>query len=155
MMKRDNLIDGLVLFLFGLLTSVFSLKMPVGNFRAAGSGLFPLCLGLLLMGLSLLFILITLGGKTKPAETPVGTVEKSESSGRILPFLGLLVLITQFFNTLGYPLASFLLMVGLLWILGTRQWIVNLLLSLVTAIGSYFLFVHWLKIPLPKGFLGL
>jgi hypothetical protein len=60
-----------------------------------------------------------------------------------------------FFNPLGYPLISFLLMVALLRILGTRRWTVNILLSLVTAAASYFLFVGWLQIPLPKGWIGI
>lgn len=154
-MKRDDIFWGLVLFLFGALTSVLSLRMPVGNFRAAGSGLFPLCLGLLLMVLSVLFIGNTLWGRTNPVETESRAEERSGSPWRILFFLGILVLITFFFNTLGYPLASFLLMSGLLWILGTRPWAFTLIVSLVTATGSYFLFVHWLKIPLPKGFLGI
>jgi len=155
-MKRDDIFGGLFLFLFGALTSALSLRMPVGNFRAAGSGLFPLCLGLLLMFLSILFFISsTFGGRTKSIETEGGAEERPGSPWRILLFLGILVLITFFFNTLGYPLASFLLMAGLLWILGVRHWILNLILSLVTAVGSYFLFVFWLKIPLPKGFLGI
>jgi len=154
-MKKDDIFGGLVLFLFGLITTIFSLRMTVGSFRAAGSGLFPLCLGLLLMVLSVLFIGNTFGGRTRPVETEGCTEEKSGSPWRILFFLGVLVLITFFFNTLGYPLASFLLMAGLLWILGTRPWALNLILSLVTAVGSYFLFVYWLKIPLPKGFFGI
>ena len=154
-MKRDDIFGGLVLFLFGALTSSLSLRMPVGNFRAAGSGLFPLCLGLLLMVLSVLFMGNTFWGRTKSVEKEGCAEERPGSPWRILFFLGILVLITFFFNTLGYPLASFLLMLGLLWILGARHWALNLLLSLVTAAGSYFLFVHWLKIPLPKGFLGI
>jgi putative tricarboxylic transport membrane protein len=154
-MKRDDIFGGLVLFLFGAITSVLSLRMPIGNFRSAGSGLFPLCLGLLLMGLSLLFIGKSFWGRLNPVQSAVCVEEKAGSPRRILLFIGLLVLITFFFNILGYPLASFLLMSGLLWVLGVKRLGFNLGLSLVTATGSYFLFVHWLKIPLPKGFLGL
>ena len=154
-MKKNDIFSGVVLFLFGLITTIFSLGMPVGSFRAAGSGLFPLCLGLLLMGLSLLFIGKSFWGRPKPVEPVVGIEEKVGSPRRILLFIGLLVLITFFFNILGYPLASFLLMSGLLWVLGVKRLGFNWGLSLVTATGSYFLFVHWLKIPLPKGFLGL
>lgn len=154
-MKKKDIFSGVVLFLFGLITTIFSLGMPVGSFRAAGSGLFPLCLGLLLMGLSLLLIGKSFWGRPKPVEPVVCIEEKVGSPRRILLFIGLLVLITFFFNILGYPLASFLLMSGLLWVLGVKRLGFNWGLSLVTATGSYFLFVHWLKIPLPKGFLGL
>jgi hypothetical protein len=43
----------------------------------------------------------------------------------------------------------------LLRILGFKQWTLNLTVSLLTAAGSYARFVYGLKIPLPKGFLGI
>jgi hypothetical protein len=61
----------------------------------------------------------------------------------------------MFLNSLGYPLIAFLLMVSLLKILGMKRWSINILWSLTTAAASYFLFVQWLKIPLPKGWLGI
>jgi hypothetical protein len=70
-------------------------------------------------------------------------------------FLATIALATLLFNQLGYPLISFLLMLGLLRILGMKRWSVVLPLSLVTAVISYFLFVQWLQIPLPKGWIGL
>ena len=48
-MKRDEIIEGVVLFLCGAGTVALSLQMPIGTFRMAGSGLFPLCLGIALM----------------------------------------------------------------------------------------------------------
>jgi hypothetical protein len=66
-----------------------------------------------------------------------------------------MVLVTLLFNRLGYPLSSFLLMLALLRILGVTRWRFNLPLSFITAIVCYFLFVQWLKIPLPKGLVGI
>jgi hypothetical protein len=36
-----------------------------------------------------------------------------------------------------------------------RRWVYNLSLSFLTVTGAYVLFVLWLQIPLPKGWLGL
>jgi hypothetical protein len=47
------------------------------------------------------------------------------------------------------------MMVALLKILGMKQWSSNIFISLPTAVVCYFLFVQWLKIPLPKGWIGL
>ena len=55
-MKRSEALGGGVIFLFGAVTAVLSLQMPIGSFRAAGSGLFPLCLGILLMALSAAYV---------------------------------------------------------------------------------------------------
>jgi hypothetical protein len=56
-LDRDEIIVGIVIFLFGAMTALLSLRMPIGTFRMAGTGMFPLCLGILLMILSGIFIL--------------------------------------------------------------------------------------------------
>ena len=154
-MKRDEIIVGVVIFLFGGITVLLSLRMPIGTFRAAGTGMFPLILGILLMILSGAFILkIYFQGKEDQVKKGA-SIESSESPIQLILFLGTMVLATLFFNRLGYPLISFLTMVALLRILGTKRWVLNIFISFVTAVGSYFLFVQWLKIPLPKGWVGL
>jgi len=154
-MKRDEIIGGFIVFLFGGITAILSLKMPIGTFRMAGTGLFPLCLGILLMILSGLFILKLFYGKKTSPEKKKTVTETFRSARQVILFLGVMVLATLSFNTLGYPLTSFLLMAFLLRTLGMKRWIFNLILSLATAIGSYMIFVQWLKIPLPKGWMGL
>ena len=154
-MKRDEAIVGMVIFLFGAITTLLSLKMDIGTFRNAGTGMFPLFLGVLLMILSILFLLrIFFQNKKAPVKgEPI--VEIPGSTKQMIFFLGTMALATLFFNKLGYPLISFLLMLGLLRILGIKRWALNILISFVTAVGSYFLFVQWLKVPLPKGWIGL
>jgi len=154
-MQRDELIVGIVIFIFGGITAVLSLKMPIGTFRIAGTGMFPLFLGILLMILSGAFILkIFFQGKEGQAKKEA-SIESSESPIQLILFLGTMALATLFFNQLGYPLISFLLMVALLRVLGIKRWGLNILISVVTAVGSYLLFVKWLDIPMPKGWIGL
>ena len=154
-MKKDEAIVGIVIFLFGGLTALLSLRMPVGTFRMAGTGMFPLFLGILLMILSGIFILrIFFEGKEKQVKKEA-SVESSESPIQLILFLGAMALATLFLNQLGYPLISLLLMVALLRILGIKRWGLNILISVVTAVGSYFLFVKWLDIPMPKGWVGI
>jgi hypothetical protein len=147
---------GAVLFFFGGLTTLLSLRMPIGTFRAAGTGLFPLLLGIILMILSGLLLLNLLLRKEKDLEKKEAPVEAAPRSLKpVILFLGMMALATMFLNSLGYPLIAFLLMVSLLKILGMKRWSINILWSLTTAAASYFLFVQWLKIPLPKGWLGI
>ena len=149
------MIVGIVIFAFGAITALLSLKMPIGTFRMAGTGMFPLSLGILLMILSGAFVLKGFFQGKKEQAKKEAPSEPSESPVQMVLFLGSMVLAAAFFNLLGYPLTSFLLMVSLLKILGVKQWRVNIPLSLVTAVGSYFLFVKWLEIPLPKGWIGI
>ena len=154
-LKRDEIIAGMVIFIFGGVTAALSLRMPIGTFRMAGTGMFPLFLGILLMFLSCLLLLKLFyqGKKTTVRRDSVAEVRGSPV--QLALFFGTMALATAFFDQLGYPLASFLLLVVLLRTLGMKQWILNILLSLMTAVASYFLFVQWLKIPLPKGWIGL
>lgn len=153
--KKNEALVGVLVFLFGALTAFLSLKMSIGTFRAAGSGLFPLCLGILLMALSgSLVVRVMLqdarerGGMAAPAGIH-GSVRQ------VALFMGAIVLGTFLLTTLGYPLTFFLLLVALLRILGMKGWFRNVLVSFLAAGLSYFLFVQWLKIPLPKGWIGL
>jgi hypothetical protein len=46
-------------------------------------------------------------------------------------------------------------MASLLRVLGMKRWSLVLTVSAVAAAASYVLFVRWLQIPLPKGWIGL
>jgi hypothetical protein len=154
-LDRDEIVVGIVILLFGAVTAVLSLRMPIGTFRMAGTGMFPLFLGILLMILSGLFVFNLFLQKKKTTEKKGVDVQIPGSTKQMIFFLGTMALATLFFNRLGYPLVSFLLMVGLLRILGMKRWGLNILISVVTAVGSYFLFVRWLDIPMPKGWIGI
>ena len=154
-MKKDEILSVIVLFFFGAVTTILSLKMDIGTFRNAGTGMFPLFLGVLLMILSSLFLLKILFQNKKAPVKGEPIVEIPGSTKQMIFFLGTMALATLFFNKLGYPLISFLLMLGLLRILGIKRWALNILISFVTAVGSYFLFVQWLNIPMPKGWIGI
>jgi hypothetical protein len=93
-------------------------------------------------------------GKEEQVEKEA-SVQSSESPMQLILFLGTMALATLFFNRLGYPLTSFLLLLSLLRILGIKRWGLNILISVATAVGSYFLFVKWLDIPMPKGWIGI
>jgi hypothetical protein len=153
--KRDEAIVGVIVLFFGLITTVLSLKMPIGTFRMAGTGMFPLILGILLMILSATFVLkILIQGKERQVKKET-SIESSESPRTLILFLGTMALVTLFFNKLGYPLSALLLMLALLRVVGVKRWTLTLPLSLMTAVACYFLFVQWLQIPLPKGWIGI
>jgi hypothetical protein len=153
--KKNETLVGILMFLFGAVTVVLSLQMPLGTLRAAGSGLFPLCLGILLMALSGTLVGKVLVQGARERGDLGASAEVPTSVRQVLFFMGAIVLATLFLSTLGYPLTSFLLLVTLLRILGMQGWFGNVILSFLAAGVSYFLFVQWLKIPLPGGWIGL
>jgi putative tricarboxylic transport membrane protein len=154
-LNRDEIVVGMAIFLFGGITALLSLRMPIGTFRMAGTGMFPLILGILLMILSGIFILKIFFQGKKDQVKKEAPIESLASPLQMILFLGAMVLATLFFNQLGYPLISFLLMAALLRILGIKRWGLNIMISVMTSVGSYFVFVRWLSIPMPKGWIGL
>jgi putative tricarboxylic transport membrane protein len=106
---------------------------------------------MVLSGLFLLQLFL----KRQATHKKVPIAETPGSTKQMIFFFGVTALATLFLDRLGYPLTSFLLLLGLLKILGMKRWSLNILLSLGTSAVCYFLFVQWLKIPLPKGWVGL
>lgn len=154
-LKQSDVLGAVVFFLFGLVTAILSLQMPIGTLRAAGSGLFPLCLGILLMGLSVGYIGKVLWGAKEKEKEQICAPEGPGSPLVVVAFLGIIALATLLLNTLGYAIVSFLLMAALLRLLGLKRWLLNLSLSVLTAAGSQTVFVYLLKIPLPEGILRI
>ncbi len=153
MLKRDEVAGGITIFLFGLLTAILSSRMPVGNFRAPGTGLFPLALGLLLMLLSLLFLGRLLSARLGKSTTE-GPTSSPKPGGRLILFFGATVLSVPALKVLGFALTSGLLLFSLMAILGVTRWRFSVPFSFAAGVACQLFFVEWLKIPLPGGLLG-
>ena len=149
------MVASILVFLFGGITMLLSLQLPLGTLRMPGSGLFPLGLGLILMGLAACQILQPRLRAAASAKSGGGGGTADGSAHRVLVFLGIMALATALLDLLGFPLVAFLLMLALLQLLGARRWRDSALIALLTAGASYILFVRWLQIPLPKGWIGL
>ncbi len=106
------------------------------------------------MVLASIFLLNLRAQASPQAQGEAGTREAPESHRQMLLFLGVIILATLLLDPLGYPLSALVLLLALLRILGVTQWRMNLLISSVTTGVAYLVFVHWLKIPLPMGWLG-
>ncbi len=143
----------ILLLLFGVVTAALSVHIRVGTFRAPGSGFFPFYLGLLLALLAAIHLAQSRRrGRDLPAE--MSAAAQQGSWQRVLLFLGATVLATGLFTVIGYPLAAFILMALLLYLLGVRRWAQCLAIALCAAGASYALFVRWLQIPLPTAGFG-
>ena len=56
-------------------------------------------------------------------------------------------------NPLGLPLASFLYIAFSIWYLKRSKWLTAIVISLITAVISYYLFIRLLGLSFPAGFL--
>ena len=148
--------SAIALFVFGAITVALSLQLPIGTVRAPDSGLFPLALGLLLMGLAAghgaqAWLARPAPG---PAAAPPAKPDDAGATQRVVLFMGAVVAATALLVPLGYLLTSFLMMLALLWVLGLRRLHVAGLIAAASAVACQLIFVRWLRIPLPPGVLG-
>jgi hypothetical protein len=147
-----------VLLAFGALTALLSLQLPMGSLRAPDSGFFPLVLGSMLVALATVHVVqLRLAARASETETPARAAGAPPAgraaSRRVLSFLGAVLIATALLPVLGYAPVAFLLMLALLEILGMRPRWTAALVALVTAGVCQVLFVRWLGIPLPGGWL--
>ena len=154
-MKRDDLIEGVFLFLCGggtvaLFPADAHRYIPDGGFRAVPSVPGD-CADA--PGPSLSWGYPAAKGSERAFRGGRGCAPRGRRADAAV--LGASALAVLCLNILGYPLTSFLLMLLLLWILGLRRPVLLVTLPLLAAAGSYLLFVQFLKIPLPKGLIGL
>jgi hypothetical protein len=121
-----------------------------------GSGFFPLALGLVLMTLASIHGIQLHLAKPKPVSPEAAPAPQKPTDGstnRVLLFMAAVAAATALLEPLGYTLSAFLLMLALLQILGLRRWHHSALIALAAAGASYVVFVVWLKIPMPSGWL--
>jgi hypothetical protein len=155
------------LLLLGAVAVVLSLRLPVGTLRAPDSGFFPLVLGTLLVVLAVAHgaqlwrrhrharVVPPAPAGAAPAQGGAeGGRRAGGAAGRVLAFLGIVAGSTLLLKPVGYVTAGFLLMVGLLRLLGVRRWSVSGVLALACAAAAHLVFVRWLRIPLPVGPMG-
>jgi putative tricarboxylic transport membrane protein len=134
--------------LLGLLYLVETLRYPRGTPAQPGPGLFPLLVGALFLVSSIgVGLEAALARQDRPVNWPVGTQ---------LWRFGLVALATLayiiLFPHLGHPVTGTLLMVVVVRVMGLRPWGLAIAVSLVMALGSYYLFGILLGVPLPGGF---
>lgn len=142
-------------FFVGVATLINAYFLGLGHWHRPGPGFIFFLAALVLTALSILDLANNFFWKTR------GNSEEKEERIwanvrwiKILLVLAALVGYAYFLNFLGFPLATFLLMVFLFKAVEPTKWPVAIASSLITIFCCYFLFQVWLKVPLPSGFWG-
>lgn len=150
-----HLLQTLVAAAFLLLSAAYgvgSLQLPMGTLERPGPGFFPLIVALAMAALSSALLWGSLSVK-KSQNNGEEHLPQGQDLRRLLSLGGTLILFAVMLQPLGYGLASALLMVAALRLLGMKQWSLILLSAGLTALISYWLFAMILDVPLPAGVL--
>lgn len=153
-MKKADQWSGLVLSILAAVIIWAALRLPYGNIHNPGPGFFPLWLGVILGGMSIALFVQTARGK-ESERTLRDILEEDVRWGKVLLVLAVLILYGFLMDYLGFLVVTFLMMVVLLRFIEPQPWKVVLGWALGGSAGSYLIFEVWMKLRLPKGWLGI
>jgi len=153
-MKKADQWSGLVLFIIAVVIFCASTLLPYGNIHNPGPGFFPLWLGVLLGAMSIgLFLQVT--WQKEGARILGEILEEKIRWGKVLVVIIVLVLYGFLMDYVGFLIITFLVMAFLLRAIEPQSWKAVIGWAVVGSVGSYLVFEVWMKLRLPKGFLGI
>ncbi|MGP4016940.1 tripartite tricarboxylate transporter TctB family protein [Saccharopolyspora sp. 5N708] len=133
-------IGGVVALLVGVFFVVQAALLPLGDFARPGPGLWPLLVGLVMIGAAILVLFTDSGADHEPFAPSARNVAFGVA--------GLAVFITAF-GYLGFILPGLVTFACWLRFLARESWRDSLLLAVVLTVLFYVLFVPVLGVPFP------
>jgi hypothetical protein len=145
---RIDRIVGMGALAGGVLLAFFSWQLDLGNFRIPGPGAWPflLAIAMALLGGWLVF---------RPLTTTKVDLKGVPRWGRLAIALGTLFGYVLILESLGYLVATTLLMFAQLHWVENRHWATSLFIAVMVAVISFLVFGFWLKVLLPSGIVPL
>jgi len=145
MRKPGEIVVGLCFAAIGIAFVIGAVKLQIGVPTEPHPGFFPFIDGVILIGLSLLFLIQVWRGRTgnRPA---FGGIK-----GPVIVVLALILYVATL-ETVGYVITTAVLSAVVLYVLETKPRII-VLVSLVLSLVSYLLFARVLGVTLPPGLL--
>jgi putative tricarboxylic transport membrane protein len=145
-MTRRDAVAAAALLLFAAVAAVESLRLlPYGAVRNPGPAFFPWWTSLTLAIFSTVLLARTLAGHAG---------RRGAEGGRWVKVAGLLAALAVYalvLDSIGYPIATFALVLFMLRVTEPAPWPVALAIALLAAGGTYLVFAVWLSVPLPAG----
>ena len=153
-MKKADQWSGILLLVIAGVICWGSLSLSYGHVHNPGPGFFPFWLGAILGAMALGLVLKTTWQR-EGAKTLRAILSEKVRWEKVLFVVIALMLYGYLINFLGYLIVTFLLMAFLLRFIEPRPWKAVIMWTLIGTIGSYLVFDLWMKLRLPKGFLGI
>lgn len=152
-MNRYDFITSLIWLFIGFSIILWSLlTLKVGTFRHPQGGFLPLFCGIVISLLATI-VFIQTKGKAREASTESFLIKGSFS--KTFSLIVILFVYAILLERLGFILTTFIVMLFIFKkVIGT-SWFVGILQSSIVTLACYFLFGFLLKIPFPRGWLGI
>lgn len=153
--RRELTAVGIALVVFALAVGSQTLKIVQSSGLApSGPAALPIVVTGGLLVFSLLFLLQARKRTQGQLQRHIDAEHAVTHMGTVGLVMGALVLYAAALSVLGYALATLALFVGVSRILGSRRWVLNIVVGVVMALVIYFGFTMLLGVRLPSGVLG-
>jgi len=153
-MRKADQWSGLAILIISIFICWGALKLPYGNLHEPGPGFFPLWIGIILGSMSI-GLIFRVTRQKEGARLVKEFLAERMRWGKVLSVIIALSIYSVALEYVGYLFLTFLLMFFFLRFVDPQRWRTVIVWALVGALGSYFIFEMWLKLRLPKGFLGV
>ena len=124
-------------------------KMPADHIMKIGPSYFPGALAIALIVFSAILIIYAFLGRAKGKSDAISL--KDRGIQRALVSLAAIIAYAVFFNSLGYPLATLLLVSGIMILLGKREPKQIAIVALATTFAVWLIFAKLLMLSMPMG----
>ena len=149
-MKKEHLIGGLVWLTLAAFILLESFQLGLGKLNSPGPGFLPMLTSVALAVLSVLFICEARMEKNTTRGRETLSYRDINWNKIVLSLLGL-TCYALVLEELGFLLGTFLLMILLFKVLGTKKWRHIVLRSIISSVLSYIIFAQLLHCQLPRG----
>ena len=137
-----------------LIYDALTLSAGFAKVDPVGPRMFPIVIGVGLIVLAVILAIAIPRGSTGEEEGGEDIDTSSPADWRTVGLLvGLFVATIVLVVPLGWAITGALLFAGAATILGSKRYVLNLIIGVVLAVGSFYAFYSGLGIPLPAGIL--
>lgn len=149
-MARREALSAAGLAVLAVVYLVANRQYALDTLATPGPGVFPLAVGLLMLGLAACQAVVAM--RSGPGAAPVDRApEDAPARSQVLALVAVLVAFAIAAGVIGFLTTSFALVLISSRLLGTRDWVRPTLLAAGVTAAAYMIFVAWLGVPLPKG----
>ena len=137
-----------------LIFDALSLEAGFAKVDPVGPRMFPIVVGIGLIVLAIILAIAIPRGSTGEEEGGEDIDTSTPADWRTVGMLvGLFVAVIVLVIPLGWAITGTLLFAGAATILGSKRYVLNVIIGVVLAVGSFYAFYSGLGIPLPAGIL--
>jgi len=153
--KRHERVSAAFWLVIGVVVTVHACRLGLGHLHTPGPGFIFFVASCLLIGLSAIHFIGTFTGRAGPFEGKErADVWEGARFHKILLILAGVSVYIYLFDTAGFLLSTFLLMLFLFKAVEPTGWWVAIISSACTTAAALALFKIWLGVPFPEGILG-